>query len=85
MEILLILLLLVAGAMNIVCFYVGAKVGQTVSKGEKVEMPKIDPFKPVRDHQERKEAKREQERYDTIMRNIDRYDGTSSGQEDVPR
>ena len=85
MEILLILLLLVAGAMNIVCFYVGAKVGQTVSKGEKIEMPKIDPLKPVRDHQERKEAKMEQERYDTIMRNIDRYDGTSSGQEDVPR
>ena len=79
------LLLLIVGAMNIVCFYIGAKVGQTVSKGEKVEMPKLNPLKPVRDYQERKEARKEQDRYDTIMRNIERYDGTSSGQEDVPR
>lgn len=80
-----ILLLLVACAMNIVCFYIGARVGQTVSKGEKVEMPSMNPMKAVREHQDRKEAQREQDRYEAILRNIDAYDGTNGGQEDVPR
>ena len=32
-----VLLLLVMGAVNIACFMVGAKVGQTVAKGEEVK------------------------------------------------
>ncbi len=80
-----ILLILIVGALNIACFFIGAKVGQTVSKGEKIELPSADPFKAYREHQERKEAEREQERVDTIMRNIDNYDGTGAGQEEVPR
>ena len=67
------------------CFFMGAKVGQTVSKGEPIELPKVDPLKPIREHQDRKQAKAEQEKYDAIMRNIENYDGTSRGQEDVPR
>ena len=80
-----ILILLVAGALNIACFFVGAKVGQTVVKNETLELPAVDPLKAIREHEERKEAKREQDRYDTIMRNIENYDGTGAGQEDVPR
>lgn len=79
------LLILVVGALCIACFFVGAKVGQTVSRGETVEMPKIDPMQPIREHKERKQADREQERYDTMLENINRYDGTSSGQKDIPR
>lgn len=79
-----IALILLVGALNIACFFIGAKVGQTVSKGEKLEMPSIDPLKPVREHQERKEAEIEQNRVDTILRNIENYDGTGRGQEDVP-
>jgi hypothetical protein len=80
-----VLLLLVAGALNIACFFIGAKVGQTAAKGETLELPAVDPMKPIREHRERKEAERKSERYDTIMRNIDSYDGTGIGQEDVPR
>lgn len=79
------LLILVVGALNIACFFFGAKVGQTVSKGEPIELPKVDPLKAIREREDRKEALREQERYDAIMRNIENYDGTSRGQEDVPR
>ena len=68
---------------NILCFMVGAKVGQTVSKGERVEMP--DPVKMVREHKVRLEAYKEQDRMETIWQNIENYDGTSSGQKDVPR
>ena len=81
----IVLILLVAGALNIACFFVGAKVGQTVAKNEPIEMPKIDPLKAIREHEDRKEAKREQDRYETIMRNIETYDGTGEGQVDVPR
>lgn len=80
-----ILLVLVTGALCVACFFVGAKVGQKVSRGETIETPKIDPLGAFRKREERKEARREQERIDTIMRNIENYDGTGNGQEDVPR
>lgn len=78
------LLLLVMGATNILCFIVGARVGQKVTKGEEVEIPSVNPMDAIREHQEKKEAQREQDRVDTILRNIEGYDGTSYGQEDVP-
>lgn len=88
MEIILITLIILAvGALNIACFFIGAKVGQTVAKGEKIEAPKVNlnPVKAFHEHEERKEAKRKQERTETILHNIDNYNGTSQGQKDVPR
>lgn len=78
------LFLFVAGAMNITCFVIGAKVGQQAQKGEAVKIPLPDPFKAVREHNVRKKADRERSRAETILRNIDSYDGTPHGQEDVP-
>lgn len=78
------LLLLIMGATNIVCFIVGAKVGQTVNKGEDIKTPSINPLEAFRKHEAKKEAQMEQDRIETIMRNIEGYDGTGKGQEDVP-
>lgn len=80
----LALLVLIIGTLNVVCFLIGAKVGQTVVKGEEIEMPAVNPFKAYREHQERKEADREKERIETILYNIDNYDGTGIGQKDIP-
>ena len=80
-----ILLVLIVGTLNIVCFFVGAKVGQEVSKGEPIETPTINPLKVAREHQEKKLAQMEQDRLDKILHNIEVYDGTGRGQEDVPR
>lgn len=80
-----VLLMLVMGAMNILCFLIGAKVGQAVDKGKDIELPKINPLEVMREREEKREARREQDRLDTILRNIESYDGTSRGQEDVPR
>lgn len=80
-----ILLIAIVGALNIACFFIGAKVGQTVAKGEKIELPSVNPMDAVRTHKAKKEAEMAQDRMDTIFRNIDRYDGTPNGQEDVPR
>lgn len=79
-----VVLMAVMAAANIICFLIGAKVGQAVSKGEKVEMPSVNPLKTVREREEKKQAEMEQNRIDTILRNIEAYDGTGHGQEDVP-
>lgn len=80
-----VLLLLVMGAVNIACFMVGAKVGQTVAKGEEVKLPAVKPTEAVQVHQTKSEAEVDKKsRMETIMRNIDNYDGTDQGQEDVP-
>ena len=81
-----ILLLAVVSTLNIVCFFIGAKVGQMVAKGKDIEVPKLpNPVTAYKAHTEAKEAEAEKNRLDIILRNIERYDGTGSGQEDVPR
>lgn len=82
MEILLIIA--VTGVMCIASFFVGAWVGNKVSNGNPIEMPKLDITKPIRDRQERKQTQAERDRYAAILRNINRYDGTAEGQEDIP-
>lgn len=79
------IIMLATGALCIGCFFVGAKVGQTVSKGEEVKLPTVNPFEAYQHHRAKQEAQAEQSRIDTIMRNIENYDGTGNGQEDVPR
>lgn len=78
------LLLIVMGLTNITCFVIGAKVGQQASRGEKIETPTVNPMEVFKQHKAKQEAQMEQDRYDTILRNIENYDGTSLGQEDVP-
>ena len=79
-----VLLLLVMGAVNIACFMIGAKVGQKVTKGEAIELPTVNPMELVREHQEKRAAQEERDKVETILRNIESYDGTGYGQEDVP-
>ena len=80
-----VLLLAVMGVTNILCFLIGAKIGQTVTKGETVELPTVNPLKAYREHEAKKEADRQQGRMNMILHNVDCYDGTSTGQMDVPR
>lgn len=79
-----VLLILAIGFVCMACFLMGAKVGQAVAKGEKVELP-INPLLAARERQTKQEAEFEQNRLSAILHNIDRYDGTSDGQKDVPR
>lgn len=81
----LILTMAIMGAVCIMCFYVGAKVGQTASKGQTIHVPVKSPVQLYHEHEERREVEREKDRLDTIMGNIERYDGTSCGQKEIPR
>lgn len=80
-----ILLIISMALINVLSFTIGAKVGQKVVKGEKIELPKVNPMEVYKEHQEKKKAEEEITKLDTIMRNIERYDGTAAGQEDVPK
>lgn len=82
METALIVLFVVMGCLA--CFIVGAKVGQTASKGEEIKLPAPDPIKAIREHKDKKKTDEESKRLEVIMQNIDNYDGTSRGQKDVP-
>jgi hypothetical protein len=79
-----VITILAMGFVCAACFLTGAKVGQAVSKGEEIKTPTVNPLKAYREMEAKKEAKAEQDRIDTIMRNIESYDGTGHGQEDVP-
>lgn len=80
-----VLLLLVMAIANIVCFMVGAKVGQAVSKGEDVKLPTLNPVEIYKTHKENKVAEAEQDKIDTVMQNLEAYNGTEAGQKDIPR
>ena len=77
-----IILVLVTGCLCIWSFLIGVRVGKGAEKVE-IPTPTMNPMKAYREWEERKEAERQRERYDTIMRNIDNYDGTSYRQEEV--
>ena len=79
----IVLLLAIASLSNIACFIIGAKLGQTVVKDEHIETPTVNPMEAYKEHKQKKEAETEKNRIDTILRNIDNYDGTGNGQEDV--
>ena len=79
-----VLLLLVMGAINILCFLTGARVGQVTARGEKLELPSVNPMEAWRNRQDKKETQAEQDKIDTILQNIESYDGTGRGQKDVP-
>lgn len=78
-----IILIAIVGTLNIACFFIGAKVGQLVVKGEEVTLDVPNPIEAYKEHREKKEADREREYYDKVLRNIEKYDGTSYGQEEV--
>lgn len=80
-----ILLVLVTALACYLCFTAGAKIGQAVSKGEEIKLPAPpNPLEAIREHKDKKKADEEAERLNTILHNIDNYDGTSRGQKDVP-
>ena len=80
-----ILLIVAVALINVLSFTIGAKIGHKVVKGEKIELPKVNPMEVYREHQEKKALAEELDKIETIMRNIERYDGTEAGQEDVPK
>lgn len=80
-EALIYLLFLVVG------FIMGRMTNKT-TKGNtntlpEVKVPKLNPLNAYKEHKERKELEKTQEEFDTMWNNINVYDGTSNGQQDI--
>lgn len=71
--------------MCLLCFIVGVRIGQKTVRGEDIELPTINPVKAVRNYQEEAEARKEIEKYKIIEENINNYDGTPYGQQEIPK
>ena len=83
-----VLLLLIMFVINTAWFLLGVKFGKQTAKYEEVKLPVVKPAEPVEEHQVQNEAEQEAEmeksRLETILLNVDNYDGTDEGQVDVP-
>ena len=78
-----IILVLLMGGMNLLAFLIGARTAQKADRGEEITLPTLNPMEAYREHRERVEAHKEQERLNTMLENIDNYDGTGTGQKDI--
>ena len=80
-----IVVMAVQGIICALCFHIGAKTGQKVVRGETIETPKFEPVKTIREYNEQKEVRKEQEKQKIIAENIDAYNGTPYGQQELPK
>lgn len=78
-----IALLFLFGIFIILAYTLGLKNGQKLKNDEEIKMPEVNPIKIVRNEIDAFEQRKKQDVYDTIMANIDNYDGTGLGQKDI--
>lgn len=79
--IILLAFMSVTSMFNIIAFFIGAKVGQKVSRQEEIKIP--NPITVVNDYKEDKKRRKEQEELEIMKYNIDIFDGTGLGQKDI--
>lgn len=79
-----ILISILISTINLLCFYFGVRIGQKVAKKEEIKIEGLNPVKVIETINQSNEDKKEQERMRIIAENIDAYDGTGLGQQDIP-
>ena len=72
--------IIIVSILNIVCFLIGALVGQRVFERKPVI---VNPIKEIKEIKEEKEISKEEQRFKDIADNIDAYNGTSIGQKRI--
>ena len=74
------------GIFILLAYTLGLKNGQKLSKNENIELHK-NPIKEYKENKISRELEKEQNeditRLNNILKNIDSYDGTSDGQEEI--
>lgn len=72
----IIILILGIGAMNILCFLVGAKTGQKVVNNEPIEIPTPkSPIAMIKEYQQSKAEQKAEEEFKHNLDVINNYDG----------
>lgn len=77
-----ILLIAVIGTMNILCFFIGARVGQKVMNKEEIKLPTINPIELYKESQEKRETEKDIKELELTLQNIDNY-GTNKKQIEI--
>ena len=76
--------LIVFGIFIIVAFTLGIVLGQKLNKGEEIKVNPVEIVQEkVEEYKEKKENKINQEELETMLKNIDNYDGSSIGQLEI--
>ncbi len=70
-----ILIIVSVGIMNILCFFIGAKVGQKVVNKEDIELPNINPITAVKEYEAKREVEKADEQYKKDLEAINNYNG----------
>lgn len=78
-----LLLVVFISLSNFICLIVGVKVGQKAYRGEDIKMKLPNPVEKVKTFKESQETEKEREAVETMLYNIDVYDGTGLGQRDI--
>lgn len=80
-----IIILVIAAVLSAGSLIIGIVIGQRLGRGEAIRVPELDPTRVIQSRAEKAAQKAEDDRMAVILRNLERYDGTSYGQEEVPR
>ena len=84
----LILFCSIFGLIIMASYTLGLRNGQKLAKKEEITMPDVNPVsivnKQIEKHEIKHEIKKEQELLNIMMDNIDNYDGTGTGQKELP-
>lgn len=71
---------------NILTLLIGVKIGMSVANKKEIT---LNPIKAIQEHKEEriehKEADLKDRQLKTMLKNIDNYDGSGLGQEEIPR
>lgn len=72
--------------MCILSFVIGAIIGQRAQKGKDIT---LNPVKVIKETKTESKVKKEEDlkrrQIDTMLKNIDNYDGSGMGQTEIPR
>lgn len=70
---------------NLITLLIGVKIGMSVANKKEIT---LNPIKAIQEHKEerieQKEATLKDKQLKTMLKNIDNYNGTEFGQEEIP-
>lgn len=79
----IVIVILAIGFISALNFTLGVKLLQKVVNKEPVELPTINPITLYKEHKEKEEMSKEQEKLNAMLENINNYDGSSANQKEI--
>lgn len=78
-----LLIIVAVGLISALNFLLGARTTQKASRGEEIKLPTVNPMEIKNRHTEKIEAEKEEIELNTMLENINNYNGTALGQKNI--